>query len=64
MTFNDHLAQFNVDVAPTCTRAGISLICDYLINCKICDVTLGRGDLKNVTICDKDGGGVKIMKLV
>ena len=30
MTFNTHLAQFNV--APTRTRAGISLICDYLIN--------------------------------
>ena len=30
MTFNVHLAQF--DVAPTRTRAGISLICDYLIN--------------------------------
>ena len=35
MTFNVHLAQF--DVAPTRTSAGISLICDYLINCKICD---------------------------
>ena len=41
MTFNVHLAQF--DVAPTRTRAGISLICDYLINCKMCDVTLDRG---------------------
>ena len=40
MTFNVHLAQF--DVAPTRTGAGISLICDYLIDCKICDVTLGR----------------------
>ena len=40
MTFNVHLAQF--DVAPTRTRAGISLICDYFINCKIFDVTLGR----------------------
>ena len=40
MTFNVHLAQFNV--APTRTRVGISLICNYLINCKICDVTLGR----------------------
>ena len=41
MTFNDHLAQFAV--ALTRTRAGISLICDYLINCKICDVTQGTG---------------------
>ena len=57
MTFNVHLAQF--DVAPTRTRAGISLIWDYLIKCKIFDVTLGRGDLRNVTTCDKDGGGVK-----
>jgi hypothetical protein len=30
MTFNVHLAQF--DVAPTRTRARISLICDNLIN--------------------------------
>ena len=29
-------------------------------NCKICDVTLGRGGLRNVIICDKDGGGVTI----
>ena len=50
---------FNVDVAPTRTRAGISLICDYLINRRICDVTLVRGDLRNVTTSDKDGGGVK-----
>ena len=35
MTFNVHLAQF--DTRP---RAGISLICDYLLNCKIFDVTL------------------------
>ena len=41
MPFNVHLAQF--DVAATRTRAGISLICDYLINCKIYDVTLGGG---------------------
>ena len=41
MTFNVHLAQF--EVAPTYTRAEILLICDYLINCKICDITLGRG---------------------
>ena len=41
MAFNVHLARF--DVAPTRTPAGISLICDYLINFKICDVTLGRG---------------------
>ena len=61
MTFNVHLAQF--DAAPARTRAGISLICDYLINCKICDVTL-YGGLRNVTTCDKDGGGVKIMKFV
>ena len=46
------------DVAPTRTRAEISLICDYLINFKICDVTLGGG-LINVTPCDKDGGWVK-----
>ena len=52
MTFNVHLAQF--DVAPTCTRAGISLICDYLVNCKICDVTLGR---EGVQKYDKDGEG-------
>ena len=57
MTFNAHLAQF--DVAPTRIRAGISLICDYLINCKICDVTLGRVGLRNVTTCNKDGGEVK-----
>ena len=63
MTFNVHFVQF--DVAPTRTRAQISLICDYLINCKICDVTLDGGDLRNVTTCDKDGGGVKkIMKFV
>ena len=55
MTFNAHLAQF--DVAPTRIRAGISLICDYLINCKICDVTLGRGGLRNVTTCHRDGEG-------
>jgi hypothetical protein len=30
MTFNVHLAQF--DITPTRTRAGISLLCDYLIN--------------------------------
>ena len=30
MTFNVHLAQF--DATPTCTRAGILLICDYFIN--------------------------------
>ena len=30
MTLDVHLAQ--LDVAPTCTRAGISLICDCLIN--------------------------------
>ena len=60
MTINVH-----IDIAPTRTRAGISLICDYLINCNVCDVTLGRRDLRNVTTCDKDGGGVnKIMKLV
>ena len=58
MTFNVHLAQ--IDVAPTLTRAGISLICDYLINCKICNVTLGRGGgPRNVTTCEKDGGGIK-----
>ena len=51
--------RFNVDVAPTRTHAGISLICEYLINCKICDVTLDRGDLRNVTTSGKDGGGVK-----
>ena len=56
MTFNVHLAKF--DVAPIRTRARISLICDYLINCKICDVTLGRGGLRNVTTCDKDRGEV------
>ena len=55
MSLNVHLAQF--DVAPTRTRAEIPLICDYLLNCKICDVTLVRG-LRNVTTCDKDGGGV------
>ena len=52
MRFNIHLAQ--LDITPTRISAGITLICDYLINCKICDVTLGRG-LKNVTICDKNG---------
>ena len=57
MTFNVHLEQ--LDVAPTRTRVGISLICYYLINCKICDVTLGKGGLRNVTTCDKDGRGVK-----
>ena len=58
MPFNVHLAQF--DDAPTRTRTGILLICDYLINCKICDVTLGRGGgLRNVTTWDKDGEGVK-----
>ena len=50
---------FDVDVAPYRTRAGISLICDYLIKCKICDFTLSRGDLRNVATRDKDGGGVK-----
>ena len=54
MAFNVHLEQFNV--ASTRTRAAISLICDYLINSKICDVTLV---LRNVITCDKDGGGVK-----
>ena len=49
---------FNVDVVLTRTRAEISLICDYLINFQICDVTLGGG-LRNVTACDKDGGRVK-----
>ena len=38
-----HVMTFNVDVASTLTREGILLICDYLINCKIRDVTLGRG---------------------
>ena len=56
---NIHLMTFNIDVAPSGIRTGISLICDYLINCKICYVTLGRGYLRNVTTCDKDGGGVK-----
>ena len=27
------------------------------INFKICDVTIGRGGLRNVTTCDKDGEG-------
>ena len=40
MTFNVHLAQFGV--VPTRTRAGILLICDYLMNCKTYDITLGR----------------------
>ena len=51
MSFNVHLAQF--DVVPSRTGAGILLICDYLIiiiiiiiNCKICDVTLGRWSQK------------------
>ena len=57
MAFNVHLAQF--DVAQTRTRAGISLICEYLINFKICDFILGRGGLRNVTTFDKLGGGVK-----
>lgn len=26
---------------------------------KICDFTLAGGDLINVTVCDKDGGGIK-----
>ena len=52
MTFNVHLAQFHV--APIRTRAGISLIRDSLINCKVCDVTLGGvGSLRNVTTFDK-----------
>ena len=34
---------FNLDVVPTRTRAGISLISDYLINFKIFDITLGKG---------------------
>ena len=48
MTFNVHIAQF--DIVPTLTCAGVSLIYDYLIHCKICDITLGgeRG-LRNVT---------------
>ena len=50
---------FNVDVALTRTRAGISLICVYLINFKISYVTEGTGDLRNVTTCDKYWGGVK-----
>ena len=57
MTFHVHVTQF--DVTPSRTNAGISLICDYLINCETCDVTLGRGGLRNVTTCDKDGGRVK-----
>ena len=63
------LRQF--DVGPTRTRAEISLICDYfkmiiiIINCKLCDVTLGRGCHRNVSTCDKDGEGVKtIMKFM
>ena len=58
MTFNVHLEQF--DVAPT--RAGILLICDYLINCKVCDVTLGGG-LSNGPGQGR-GKGKKIMKFV
>ena len=50
MTFKIHLAQF--DVAP---------ICNLIVSRrKICDIALGRrGDLRNVTTCDKDGRGVK-----
>ena len=61
MTFNVHLAHF--DVAPTRTRAGISLICDYLINCKICYVTLRRGEYQK---CDHlwRGRSQQIMKFV
>ena len=33
-------------------------------NCKICDVTLGGGGLRNVTTCDKGGRGKKVMKFV
>ena len=56
MTFNVHLAQF--DVAPT----------RYLITfrCKIAKyVTLHKvGGLRNVTTCDKEGRGKKILKFV
>ena len=31
----------------------------FVKNCKICDITLGKGGLIIVTNCDKDGGGVK-----
>ena len=53
MAFDVHLAQF--DVAPTRTRVGILLICDYLINeiAKYVMSHLGGGSQK----CDKDGGG-------
>ena len=46
---------FNVYLAPTRNL----MICRY---CKICVVTLGGGDLRNATTCDK--GGKKIMKFV
>ena len=35
------------------------LIISRCIIFKKCDVTLGRGSLRNVTTRDKDGGGVK-----
>ena len=56
MTFNVHLAQF--DVAPT-----RNLIISRRKIAK-CDVTLGGGGLRNVTTCDKGGRGKKIMKFV
>ena len=55
MTFNVHLAQF--DVAPT-----RNLI---ISRCNIAKyVTSLGGGLRNVTTCDKGGRGKKIMKFV
>ena len=57
MTFNVHLAQFDVAL----TR---NLIISRCKTAK-CDVTLvGEGGLRNVNTCDKGGRGQKIMKFV
>ena len=56
MTFNVHLAQF--DVEPT-----LNLI---ISRCKIAKYVTSHyvGGLRNVTTCDKGGRGKKIMKFV
>ena len=55
MTFNVHLAQF--DVAPT-----RKLIISRFKIAKY-NVTLGEGGLRNVTTCDKEGEGSKNHKI-
>ena len=59
MTFNVHLAQF--DVEPTRNL----IISRYKISKYVTSHSMGGGDrLRNMTTCDKGGRGKKIMKFV